>query len=308
MRRATVLVFGALVLVGACRPASRDARLAELESRERRIATRLARPALDSSPTRALARWILPRDLAEISGVALTTDGSLYAHDDERGQVFQIDPRRGVVTKRFSFGTLEAEARDDFEGMTIAGGRIFIVASTGRLYEFAEGAPGERVRFSVHDTELEGQCEFEGVAWDPTLASFLLVCKRVLTPGWRDHLVLYRWRMRHGGGNQLAPIVIPLAIVIGTNPWKTLNPSDIAVDPVTGNYVIIAGQERAIIVITPSGEVVRSTTLPGVHAQAEAVAMTPEGILILGDEATSRPASLTLHHWPLTAATPPGPP
>jgi uncharacterized protein YjiK len=297
-----------LVTAGACRPGSGEARLAELASREQRIANRLARPALDSSSTRELARWILPRDLGEISGVALTSDGSLFAHGDERGQVFLIDPRRGAVMKRFSFGTLEAEAKDDFEGMTLSEGRIFIVASTGRLYDFAEGAPGERVRFSVHDTGLEGKCEFEGVTWDPTLASFLLVCKRVLAPELRDHLVLYRWRMRHGGGSDLTPIVIPLAIVIGSNPWKTLNPSDIAIDPVTGNYVIIAAQEKALVVITPSGEVVRSTALPGVHAQAEAVAITPDGILILGDEATSRPASLTLYRWPLTAATPPGPP
>jgi uncharacterized protein YjiK len=92
--------------------------------------------------------------------------------------------------------------------------------------------------------------------------------------------------------------------VIGSNPWKDLHPSDVTVDPSTGNYVIVAAQEKALIEITPAGAVVRAVPLPGKHAQAEGVALTSDGILIVGDEATTRPASLTLYRWPLTVATP----
>jgi len=300
------VLLGGLVTLGACRPASRNARLAELAVREKRVATGLATPTTDSTRAQLLARWILPRDLGEISGLALTPDGWVYAHGDERGEVFLIDPRRGTVLKRFTVGTLDAEAQDDFEGMTLADGRIFMVASTGRLYEFAEGAADERVRFSAHDTQLEGKCEFEGVAYDATLQAFLLACKDVAGRALRDHLVLYRWRLPRSPGEPLEPLTIPLTTVIGTNPWKSLHPSDITVDPATGNYVIVAAQEKALIVITPLGEVVRATTLPGVHAQAEAIALTADGLLIVGDEATSRPASLTLYRWPL-AVTAPGP-
>lgn len=302
--RLACVVLSGLTTIGACRPASPDARLAQLAGREKRIAMRIASAGVDSAGSRELARWILPRDLGEISGLALRPDGWVYAHGDERGQISLIDPRRGVVLKRFTIGTIESEARDDFEGMALAGGRIFMVTSTGRLYEFAEGAAGERVRFSVHDTQLEGKCEFEGVAYDAARESFLLACKDVTAPGLRDHLVLYPWRPRQGAGEPLAPLAIALSTVIGTNPWKRLHPSDITVDPTTGNYVIIAAQEKAVIVITPLGTVVRSAPLPGAHAQAEAVAVTPDGILILGDEATTRPASMTLYRWPLTAATP----
>ena len=71
--------------------------------------------------------------------------------------------------------------------------------------------------------------------------------------------------------------------------------------------MLVAAQEKALIEITPSGELVRAIPLPGKHGQAEGVALTPDGILIVGDEATNRPATLTLYRWPLTAATP-GPP
>jgi uncharacterized protein YjiK len=307
-RRIPFLFLAALGTAGACRPASGDARLAELASRERRIASSLTSAAVDSASTQALARWILPRDLGEISGVAVTSGGSLLAHGDERGQVFLIDPRRGVVLKRFTIGTSREEAKDDFEGMAIARGRIFMVSSAGRLYEFLEGAAGERVRFSVHDTQLEDKCEFEGLAWDPVIDVFLFACKQVLAPDLRHHLVVHRWSLSDRTSPALPPIIVRESDAIGTNPWKSLHPSDITVDPVTGNYVIIAAQERALIVINPLGGVVRSTTIPLVHTQAEAVALTADGILIVGDEATNRPASLTLYRWPLTAATPPGPP
>ncbi len=95
--------------------------------------------------------------------------------------------------------------------------------------------------------------------------------------------------------------------MIGSNSWKELHPSDVSVDPATGNYVLIAAQEQALIEITPLGEVVSAVALPGKHKQAEGVALTGDGILIVSDEATTRPASLTLYRWPLTAATS-GPP
>jgi uncharacterized protein YjiK len=118
---------------------------------------------------------------------------------------------------------------------------------------------------------------------------------------------MYRVRLGPGGDSALAPITIPLARVKGSNSWKGLHPSDITVDPVTGNYVLIAAQEKALIEITPLGEVVRAIPLPGKHGQAEGVALTTDGILVVSDEATNRAATLTLYRWPLTTATP-GPP
>jgi hypothetical protein len=141
------------------------------------------------------------------------------------------------------------------------------------------------------------------VAFDSAQGVVVLPCKNVRTRNLKDQMVLYRWRLE-GGDSALGPITIPLRQVIGSNSWKELHPSDISVDPTTGNYVLIAAQENALIEITPLGDVVRTIPLPGKHRQAEGVALTPDGILIVGDEATTRPASLTLYRWPLTAATP----
>jgi uncharacterized protein YjiK len=298
--RITGLLFGVAVLTG-CRAAPN----AEVSARVQRLTASLARTGTD--PTSPLARWILPRELGEVSGLALTSDGRLLAHGDEWGQVFVIDPRGGALLKRFSIGASGGDTRADFEGITVIGERIIMAASNGMLYEFAEGEDGERVDFVVHDTRLGKECEFEGVAFDSTQGIVVLPCKNVRTKNLRDQLVLYRWRLEGEGDSALSPISIPLRQVIGSNAWKDLHPSDISIDPTTGNYVLIAAQEKALIEITSQGELVSATPLPGKHGQAEGVGLTRDGMLIVSDEATTRPASLTLYRWPLTAAKP-GPP
>jgi uncharacterized protein YjiK len=298
--RLLYVLFGLAVLTG-CRATPSG----EVTARVQRLTTNLASAGAD--PTSPLARWILPRELGEVSGLAMTSDGRLLAHGDEWGQVYVIDPRGGALLKRFSIGEAGGDTRADFEGITVAGERIFMATSNGMLYEFAEGEEGERVDFVVHDTRLGKECEFEGVAFDSTQGIVVLPCKNVRTSSLRDQMVLYRWRLEGGGDSTLGPITIPLSQVIGSNAWKNLHPSDITVDPATGNYVLVAAQEKALIEITSQGALVSAIPLPGKHGQTEGVARTRDGILIVSDEATTRPASLTLYRWPLTAAKP-GPP
>jgi hypothetical protein len=299
-QRAIGLLFSLTVLTGCCATPS-----AELSARVERLTASLARA--DADPTNPLARWLLPRELGEVSGLALMSDGRMLAHGDEWGHVFVIDPRGGALLKRFSIGASGGDTRADFEGITVVGERIIMAASNGMLYEFTEGEDGERVGFVVHDTRLGKECEFEGVAFDSAQGVVVLPCKNVRVKNLRDHLVLYRWRLEGGEDSTPGPITIPLSQVIGSNSWKDLHPSDVTVDPATGNYVLIAAQEKALIEITPHGELVSAGPLPGKHGQSEGVALTRDGILIVSDEATTRPASLTLYRWPMTAAKP-GPP
>lgn len=297
MNRQLISLLLGLALFAGCRATPS----AEQSARVQRLTASLASTSGD--PSSPLARWILPRELGEVSGLALTSDGRLLAHGDEWGQVYVIDPRGGALLKRFSIGSSDGDSRADFEGITVVGERIFMAASNGMLYEFAEGEDGERVGFVVHDTRLGKECEFEGVAFDSAQGIVVLPCKNVRTRHLKDQMVLYRWRLE-GGDSALGPITIPLSQVIGSNSWKQVHPSDVSVDPATGNYVIVAAQEKALIEITPLGEVVSVRPLPGKHRQAEGVALTRDGILIVSDEATTRPASLTLYRWPLTAANP----
>ena len=276
----------------ACRPTDASAEridTARLAQRQVRIEQALGRT--DS----AIARWVLPRELDEISGIALTPDGRLLAHGDERAQVSEIDYRRGVIVKQFVVG--KPTVRADLEGITVANGVIFMTTDKGVLYEFREGANGTRVDFITYDTRLGKECEFEGLAYDHTINSLLLACKEVETEALKDSMVIYRWQL-DGGGQRLSRLTVPLTEILPAIDEKEFHAAEITVDPHTGNYVIIASIEGALVEITPAGEVISARKLAGQHDQPESIAITKDSILIIGDEAGKRPAAITLYTWP----------
>ncbi|HET6760799.1 MAG TPA: hypothetical protein VFH13_01815 [Gemmatimonadaceae bacterium] len=293
--------FAFLAGVVACAGSCRDTPRAKAEqaqaisaARTQQLARRIAMAEAGRTQGAPLAMWTLPAELREISGLALTGTGHVLAHGDEVSIISEIDPKTGIVLKRFA---LEGDPHGDFEGIASAGTDIYLLQSNGTLFKFTEGANGERVPYSKHDTRLGKECEFEGVAFEPDSSRLLLACKRVLKKSQSDELVIYRLPLPITDSLRLSVLAIPMAEVIGSNRWKRFHPSDMAVDPTTGNYVLVSAQEKGLAVIAPDGQVVRSEPLPAGHRQAEGVAVTRDTILIVSDEATQKPAAITLYRW-----------
>ena len=274
-------------------PSRTDATFTQVAKLEERLARADSGGKGSDDP---VARWLLGAELTEVSGLALTPDGRLFAHGDEAARVFEIDYRRGAVVKQFWVG--KESLRADFEGITFAGNRFFMVTSKGLLYEFSEGADGERVDFELHDTRLGKECEFEGVAFDSTANALLLPCKNVGEKSLRGNLVIYRYALgSDSSGTSTSELSIPMAQAVGNNRWKQFRPTDIAIDPWTGNYVMVAAQEKGILQVTPAGTVIFSRLLAGSHPQAEGVTITRDSILIVGDEGAGQAGAITLYRW-----------
>ena len=278
MTRWVIGTAALLVLAAGCERSGRDSANASpqgdvLEQREARLEASLADSNLSADEAdEPVARWLLPAELAEISGLALTPDGRLFTHNDESARVSEIDYRKGTVTKFFYAG--EKGLHADFEGLTFANDRFWMIASNGVLYEFPEGAQDQHVDVTVHDTRLGKECEFEGVAWDANAGSFILSCKTVGDNKKSKDLVLYRWRPGAEGGSQVSQIDVPQSNLRGEHHWKALRPTDITVDPANGNYVMVDAQEHAL------------------------VAITRDHSLIISDESTHSAATITLYRWP----------
>lgn len=245
-----------------------------------------------------VARWLLPPELREISGAALTSDDRLFVHGDEWAVVWEVDYRKGSLLKHFSLG--KRRLKGDFESIAIAGDRFFLLTSKGTLLEFEEGNDSTNVDYSEVETGLRDVCEFEGMAYEPATASLLFACKAVLDASLKDSIVIFRWKLdgELGRGLSLPRVTVPEADAIGANGWKHLKPSDLTVDRLTGNYVLIASKDKAIVVISPEGKVLSSRMLPGEHDQPEGVAITRDGLLLLTDEGPRTQAVLTSYRWP----------
>ena len=286
---------------GCAKPATRDTIASDsllLNQRQARLDRALANPDSVAAGT-PIALWQLPDQLKEISGLALTANGRLLTHGDERGKVFEVDYRQGIVVKEFTVGS--PAVRGDFESIAIVGDTVMLLTSDGVLYRFAEGSNGAVVEYTVRDTGLGVECEFEGMAFDASSRSLLLACKRTHDKALKDSLVIFRLPVEPGKDGKVqkpSHLSVPLTRVIGANGWGGFHPSDITVNPFNGDYVLVASREKALLEITPTGEVVFARPLPAGHDQAEGVAITKDHILIVSDEAKGGPALLTLYRWP----------
>ena len=291
-----ILFLCALPLVGGCRgtPRARAAQLRGVqETRRSEVERRIAQVNASTNKSAPVAQWIMPPQLREISGLALTSRGTVLTHDDNAGRVYEIDPKTGVLLKGFS---LIGNQKEDFEAITIAGNDIYLMASDGKLFRFREGADGQQVRFQMFDTRLGKECEFESLTYESDSTRMLMVCKRLLNKKEPKELRIYQMPLPLNRAT-FTEMHVPIKDVIGNNKWKNFRPSDITIDPFTRNYVIISSKEKGLVVLSPDGEVLRSELLPGDHRQAEGVAITRNSLLLISDESNVRPAAITVYKW-----------
>ena len=296
--RGLVLLVCSVCCLAGCRdtPEARAAQVQKVEAvRKQELAKRIA--AVDAGPDKSvpIAQWLMPPQLREISGLALTDKGTVLTHDDNVGRVYEIDPKTGILLKGFS---LKGNVKGDFEAITIVGTDIYLMSSNGRIYIFKAGKDGSQVDYRVYDTHLGKQCEFESLAYEADSSRLLMACKRFLDKNEPHALLIFRLPLPlKAKETGISTMRIPIEEVAGSNKWKNFRASDINIDPTTGNYVLVAAREKALVVITPEGDVVRSEPLPGDHRQAEGVAITRDSILLVSDEANVKPAAITLYRW-----------
>ena len=282
MRSLTPLLLGALV---ACTPQAQEDRPQTTPSSPS-ASTLLDRYDL----SRRTARFDLPGRLDEISGLAFTADGRLFAHDDERGRVHEIDPAAGEVGKRFDLG--EDAVRDDFEGIAIAADRFFLISSGGFLYEFREGRDRETVGYRVTNTGVGASCEVEGLEYDALDDALLIACK-VSVPD-RGAIVVHRLPLDPARA-RLSPLTIPRAQLAAHGLGDDFEPSAIAVAP-TGTLVLVSGRHRAVIEVDRTGRILAGFALSrNRHPQSEGLAFGPDGTLYISDERNRGDARVTAY-------------
>ena len=240
--------------------------------------------------------WKLPGRLEEISGLAMTVDNRLLAHNDEKGVVYEIDYRHGSIVKAFQLADMADPVADDFEGIATVDDRVYLVTSAGRLYECGEGADGESVLFNSYATGIGRECEIEGLAYDESQRALVLMCKNPRRADLEEQLAIYHWSIDEKRLSEDAHIVIPVIEFSRHIGGKKFQPSGIERHPVSGNYFVVAARQGAIAELTPGGQVVAAKLFPAQwHRQAEGITFAADGALIVADEGAGGKARLTLY-------------
>lgn len=273
---AVAFIVGALVACGDERERATAGPATSKQSREFRL------PSYELGKLPG-DRWALPETLREISGLAATPDGRLLGHNDEEGIIYEIDLHGGGLVKTFQIGQEIVLA--DFEGITVAEGSIFLVASDGELYETREGRDGEKVAYKTYTSGVGADCSIEGLAYEPSDRVLLLACKKTYREELEDSIAIFRWSLATKRVADPPFLLAPKKEIRRFLPESRLHPSGIARHPASGTYFVIAARERAIIEITPEGRVVGAVALlRNSHRQSEGIAFVGGLDLVIADE------------------------
>jgi hypothetical protein len=240
----------------------------------------------------------LPRDLAEISGLAFAPDGRLFTHGDERGIVWRYDLENRRPAGRFGIGDNGRVIYADFEDITLVGERLFLVTAAGAIYE-GRIAPDGQIGRAARRTQGPGRaCEVEGMTWDPDSKALLLLCKNTHSKLWKDQVVILAvspdtWRFE-----RRPRILVPQHDLERVTGEKRFSGSGLTRHPRTGTFLMIAGPQRAFAEIGKRGQVLGGGRLDkDRHRQPEGIAVAPDLTLLISDEAAKGPAAITAYAY-----------
>lgn len=241
------------------------------------------------APEEAIVQWALPDRLREISGLALTADERLLAVTDEEAIVYEIDYTNRKLVKAFALG--EPTLRGDFEGIAVLGGTVWLMTSEGVLFSAPEGADGERVLYERFATNLEEECEFEGLTSSAAGDALLLICK---DPKKNKDLSIFEWSPATWETRRHA---LPEKAMEEAAGSKKINPSGIDIDPATGDFIVISALQNIVLRLDGAGELVGAIMrlAPDRHPQAEGIAVTKDGRMLIADEAGNGQARLAVY-------------
>lgn len=239
----------------------------------------------------------LDKDLKEISGLAVSNDGRLFAHNDEKGEVFQIDTQNGKIIKKFKLGG-KKKVKEDFEGIAIVNDDFYMVTSGGDIYKFKEGSNKGDVDYDVFKTGLKSKYDVEGLCYDPETNALLLACKEFAGKKYDDERAVYSFSLDKNKMGNKPRFLISIDKIESIKGVHEFKPSAIERNPVTGSFFIVGGKGFVVIEISKEGKILSYMELNRhIHAQPEGIAFLPDNTMLISDEAVSSDALLSFYRY-----------
>jgi uncharacterized protein YjiK len=240
----------------------------------------------------------LPASLNEISGLVLDDNNNLFAHNDEKGIIFQLDKNSGKIIKKYQLGRLGIEA--DFEAIATAGNRFFLLESNGTIYEFVEGGNNDKVDIKKYNLNFSSRYEFEGLCYDKKNNGLLLACKEYQGKKYKDKRPVFLFSLKSGKVFSDPLFVIDNDKLKKEYGIKDFYPSGIAISPLNDCYYILSSKgEPCIVVLSPEGKIIAGEKLSKKHhQQPEAIAFLNDGTMVIGDEKVHKHATLSFYSVP----------
>ncbi len=249
--------------------------------------------------------FLMIDELNEISGLTIAKDGqSLWAVQDEKGKLYQLDIKNGEVLRDIKF-----HKAGDYEGIEVVGDDVFVVKSTGTIYQVKNAGTNEQTMTKFNGF-LSRENDVEGLGYDAANGRLLLACKGVPATGEsfeeiRYKKVIYSFDLKNSNLNDQPTYSIQLERICKYldqnktlkqyeklktffNAGKenlTFNPSAIAVHPHSKHIYILSSVGKVLIMLDSKGKIIGIEKMDkSIHRQPEGIAFAADGTLYIANE------------------------
>lgn len=212
----------------------------------------------------------LDDQLDEISGLFYKDATTLYAIQDEEGEIFEINTTTGEHKKIVDF-----KKEGDFEGIAESKGVFYALESDGDIFKINKDGTDEKFEFFNDDKDFE----FEGLTLDKKTNSLLVACKKHGKNDMNDDVFIYSFSLSNNEYNK-----DPFLRVSQSAIHSKFKASGLTINS-KGNLYLISAISFTIVEISRTGEVINKAQLPySIYNQVEGICFGKNNILYISSE------------------------
>lgn len=236
-----------------------------------------------ASDVRILERWELPAELVEISGIAFMGQDDVASIQDEEGKIYIYNLGSRKITRQVPFA-----GPGDYEDIAVTGSTVWVVRADGTLYEVNDYT-ASKPKVTRHTTGLTEQQDVEGLAWDKKNNRLLLAIKGREANG-AGYKGIYAFNVNTKKINRTPVYKIDLGDPVfkkkgGKKKDDAIQPSDLVVNPSTGELYVIEGAKPKLLVMDASGKAKDLYKMKGSDfPQPEGIDFNEAGELFISNE------------------------
>jgi len=235
----------------------------------------------------------LPKQLNEISGLAITGDNRLFTHNDEVGTVYEVDLSTGEILNEFYLG--KKKIKKDFEGIAVVKDSLFMVTSSGVIYKFSYSDDEKNVDYKKFKTFLSAKNNVEGLCYDKATNSLLLACKENAGKNLKEYKAIYSFDLSNYKLQEEPRFLINLDSLKNKFNINNFSPTGIEVHPNSGNIFVLSSHEKAIVELSPNGILLNAVKLKSKNRrQPEGISFLSDLTLLISDEGQTKKGKLTI--------------
>ncbi len=225
--------------------------------------------------------WLLPKELNEISGISWLEADKFACIQDEIGKVHIYNIRTSSIEMEIPFA-----GKGDYEGIAVVGQTIYVLQANGTIFEISNYTNSKR-SVKLYETPLKKKQDSESLAYDQVNNRLLIAVKADEAEN-ADFKGIYSFDLKTKSMDNKPVYKIDLRNKILNNEKSKKNgiqPSDIAIHPVTGEIYVIEGTKPKLLIMSPKGEILSLHHMKGKEfSQPEGLSFSPEGLMYISNE------------------------